>query len=304
MRHKEARCVIHGSFIKHYPLITDTARIFTKAGINIIAPRITKVIGETDGFTHLEGDASRDPIFTELQYIANMNELNNNDFHYFINPEGIIGCSASYELGLAQRCGQRIIFYEKLLDHPAYIPKGSIWKPQDLANYYIEHGNIPNSLTTEDIHKTANQTLLPYPIVTVGSIIVDFSGTKPGQERDILLVNTGTWGDQWTIVGSKAEQRNLNYSLQQTILFETGLKTEINERICTFEEIENAGYYNPGISRFFVDSISITHNRDIQPGNQNNEWTWITPTNALNMNIEPNARRTLIKYIKNYKKVA
>jgi len=113
------KCVLHGSFRRNYDHISEAAQIFTDAGIKVIAPEISRIVGETDGFIHLETDQSRDPRVTELLYLKNLAELGPEGFSYYVNPDGKLGTSASYELGMDQLTNTRFLFQESLRDHPA-----------------------------------------------------------------------------------------------------------------------------------------------------------------------------------------
>jgi len=68
-----------------------------------------------------------DPRLIELTYLHNLRRLSENGFSYFINPEGYIGKSASYELGIAQVSNTRCFFMETPQDHPVYVHKNAIW---------------------------------------------------------------------------------------------------------------------------------------------------------------------------------
>jgi hypothetical protein len=46
----------------------------------------------------------------ELLYLHNLKRLGRNGFSYFVNPDGYIGASASYELGIAQLTNVRCFF--------------------------------------------------------------------------------------------------------------------------------------------------------------------------------------------------
>ena len=96
------RCVLHGSFRKHLPEIIRVKRIFEAAGIEVLVPREEEVAVEQDGFVKFAGEEQADPRLVELMYLHHLKQLGSDGFSYFVNPEGDIGKSASYELGIAQ----------------------------------------------------------------------------------------------------------------------------------------------------------------------------------------------------------
>ena len=126
------KCVLHGSFRRHFKEIKEIRRIFTEAGIEVLAPQMSEVKSESDGFVFFESDAEEDKRMVELLYLHNLNKLGENGFSYFVNPEGYLGKSASYELGIAQVSNIRCFFAEKPADHPVYVQKSSIWQAEKL----------------------------------------------------------------------------------------------------------------------------------------------------------------------------
>ena len=119
------KCVLHGSFRKHFDSVRYAYDIFTKAGIEVIAPKKSEIKSIKDGFALFEGEENTDARLIELLYLHNLKQLGNDGFSYFVNPEGYIGKSASYELGIAQLSNIRCFFYQPLKDHPAYIHKNN-----------------------------------------------------------------------------------------------------------------------------------------------------------------------------------
>ena len=44
------KCVLHGSFRKHFDLLQEVHKTFTAAGIEVLAPRLADVVSSKDGF--------------------------------------------------------------------------------------------------------------------------------------------------------------------------------------------------------------------------------------------------------------
>src|SRR5512146_936498 len=110
------RCLIHGSFRKHFAEIRRTMRIFKDAGIEVLAPSAEEIAAFDGGFALFEGEQGMDPRMVELLYLHHLKRLGEGGFSYFVNPEGYIGKSASYELGIAQIANVPCFFQASLSD--------------------------------------------------------------------------------------------------------------------------------------------------------------------------------------------
>ncbi|MEK7649993.1 MAG: hypothetical protein AAB367_03510 [Patescibacteria group bacterium] len=120
------RCIIHGSFRKHFNEIKKIHTLFTKAGIEVLAPSLSEIKSVKDGFAFLESDKEKDPRLIELLYLHNLKKLGADGFSYFVNPEGYLGRSVSYELGIAQISNTPCFFMEQPADHPVYAPRNAV----------------------------------------------------------------------------------------------------------------------------------------------------------------------------------
>jgi len=297
------KCILHGSFRKNFDLIREVHNTFTKAGINVIAPEISDIVGETDGFVHLAKDYSTDQRITELLYLKKISQLGASGFSYYVNPQGTLGTSTSYELAVDQLTNTRCLFTNKLKDHPAYIPQNSIWQPNELVQYISEYGYYPPPVISQNekyIHTMVKDLILPGSIIAVGAIIVDYSEKRyrKDQERDILMVRTHKWGNRFSIVGGKVQRNErLTDALIREIKEETRLDAKVKESICTFDELKNSGYYLPNIHKVFTDNIVHVRSRNITLNDEAQEYVWIPPSIALReLDIEPNARKTVHLY--------
>src|SRR3989344_4320165 len=203
------KCILHGSFRKHFDEIKRVHKIFTRAGIEVLAPalslsngpELSEVKSIDDGFAVLESDREKDQRMIELLYLHNLKKLGENGFSYFINPEGYIGKSASYELGIAQISNIRCFFNENLSDHPAYIHKNAVLKPELLAEYIFQKGELPEPKINRNekiIHKLWEGLMVPGSVVAVGGIIEHVSSSASRRkEKEILLVKTHKWGNKY-----------------------------------------------------------------------------------------------------------
>lgn len=293
------QCVIHGSFRKHFELIQGVHDIFTAAGIEIIAPKKSDLVSIKDGFALLEGEENQDTRLIELLYLHNLKKIGKSGFSYFVNPEGYIGKSASYELGVAQIYNTRCFFYHQLDDHPAYVHKNAIWKPQFLAEYIQEYGVLPAPQIKRNervLHKLWEELMVPGSVVAAGAI-VEYEPTK-----DILLVKTHKWGDRYSIVGGKVKRNErLDETLLREVKEETGLRGKVGRHLATFDQIKNSGYYQLGMQHIFVDNVVSVEGKRVQLNEEAQEYIWIPAKEALaHLDIEPNARHTIELYTQNF----
>lgn len=292
------RCVLHGSFRKHFDLIKETYRIFTRAGIEVLAPRMADISSFEEGFAFLEGEESRDPRIVELLYLHYLKRLGENGFSYFVNPEGYMGKSASYELGIAQVTNVCCFFLEQPADHPAYVHRNSIWQPKNLALYIQEKNRLPEpkvKTNEREIHRLWEELMVPGSVVATGGIIEHDSGKR---EKEVLLVKTHKWGGRYSVVGEKVRRNErLEDALTRGVEKQTGLRARIGEHLCTFDQIKNSGYYLSGIQHIFVDHVMRVISKRVRLNEEAESYIWMPARVALrDLPMEPNARHTLQLY--------
>lgn len=294
------RCVIHGSFRKHFDEIKRAREIFTKAGIEVLAPADSEIKTIENGFAVLKSDPGSDRRMTELIYLHNLKQLGENGFSYFVNPGGYIGSSVAYELGIAQISNSRCFFAEEPADHPVYVHKNAIWKPETLAEYICDNRQLPKPKIKRNelaIHKLWVDLMVPGSVVAVGGII-EYAPVRPKKEKEILLVKTHKWGGKYSIVGGKVRRNErLQNALAREVKEETGLTAHIGQHICTFDQIKNSGYYISGVQHIFVDKVARVASKKIALNEEAQDYIWLPPKIALrDLDIEPNARHTLELY--------
>lgn len=294
-------CVIHGSFSKHFDQIKRVHNLFTQAGITVLAPKPGELVAAIDGFGLFEDEVGKDPRLVELLYLHNLKRLGHSGFSYFVNPEGYIGKSASYELGIAQITNTRCFFSEKLDDHPAYVQVNSVWRPESLVSYILEHKELPTSYVRQNevaIHNLWQELMVPGSVVAAGAIIEYQRKRNNSGKKEILLVKTHKWGDRYSVVGGKVRRNELlKEALIREVKEETGLAGEVGSHICTFDQIKDSGYYQRGIQHIFVDNIVQVQDKKVVLNEEAQDYIWATADEALRfLDIEPNARTTLELY--------
>ena len=297
------QCVLHGSFRKHFDVIQEVHELFTRAGIEVVAPKKSELVSFKDGFALLEGEENQDPRLIELLYLQHLKKIGKNGFSYFVNPEGYIGKSASYELGIAHVSNTRCFYYHQLHDHPAYVHKNAIWKPQALAEYVQEFGALPPphvKRSERNLQALWEACMVPGSIVAAGAII------EHASSKDILLVKTHKWGGRFSIIGGKVKRNErLDETLLREVKEETGLVGQVGRHLATFDQIKNSGYYQVGTQHIFVDNVVTVESKRVRLNEEAQDHIWIPAKEALRyLDIEPNARHTVELYAHTQKEYA
>lgn len=277
-------------------------QLFTAAGIDVIAPQLSEITKIQDGFAVLASDEATDPRMTEILYLHNLKRLGQDGFSYFVNPEGYIGKSASYELGIAQISNVPCFFSDRPADHPVYLHANSVWKPELLAEWIRTKRRLPEPSIRKNektIHGLWERLILPGSTVAVGGII-EYESARLKKEKEILLVKTHKWGGRYSMVGGKVKRNErLSDALAREVLEETGLLAKIDRDICTFDQIKNSGYYRTGTQHIFIDKVVKVESKKVHLNDEAQGYVWMPAQEALrSLDIEPNARHTVELYSK------
>lgn len=296
------RCVIHGSFRKNWEEIEQASYIFQKSGITVLAPKTGRPEVVQDGFAVFADEHGRDRREIEIEYLHQLKRLGTNGFSYFVNPEGKLGTSTSFELGIAQSLNIPCYFLRPLKDHPAYVPRGHILSPQDLADSIQEKKTLPQTSIRPKqrlLHERWKNLVLPSSIVATGAII-EYEDPQR-KERDILLVKTHKWLGRYSVVGGKVRRNeSLHQTLKREIQEETGLSSRIRKHLATFDQIKNSGYYQSHINHIFVDYVVEVASRKVVLNEEAQAYLWIPAKQALEeLDLEPNARIIVELYAQN-----
>lgn len=298
------RCVLHGSFRRHFEEIKRVHQIFTENGIEVLAPAMSEITSVQGGFAILASDEEKDKRMIELLYLHNLKRLGEGGFSYFVNPEGYVGASAAYELGIAHVSNVQCFFQENPYDHPAYVHKNAVWEPERLARYMREYGELPAPKIKRNekaIHALWEELMVPGSVVAVGGII-EYQPPSPKRSKEVLLVKTHKWGGRYSIVGGKVRRNErLEQALAREVKEETGLHAYVGEHICTFDQLKQSGYYLPGISYIFIDKVVQVSSKRIRLNEEAEEYIWMPSEVALKeLPLEPNARHTLELYSRTF----
>lgn len=295
----EIRCVVHGSFGRHFSEIRSAMRTFKKADIQVIAPESVEITAINGNFLLLEDEEKLDPRFVELRYLHQLHKLGSNGFSYFVNPGGYLGRSAAYELGIAQATNVPCYFSHKPKDLPVYVPNSHIISPSGLAEYILTNAQLPSVSINQSktkIYRMFQKLINPGSVVATGGIITYQS--KLSSLPEVLLVKTHKWGHRYSMVGGKVRRgERLHDALIREVKEETGLNADIGNHIATFDQLKDSGYYQDYIHHMFVDYEVRVDSKKVRLNDEAQDYIWAPAEQALaELNIEPNARHTLELY--------
>lgn len=134
--------IVHGSYKRHFDLISIIGDLFRLSGFDVIVPP-RQVIDRDDGFVRFAGQATRPLESIELDLLASMRQMVDKGFSYFVNPGGELGASASYELAFAQAIGLPHFFWEPLTSPTAFTTKEAVIRPLELIQTIARRRLLP-----------------------------------------------------------------------------------------------------------------------------------------------------------------
>lgn len=105
-KRSQRRCLIIGSFRKHYPQIIKIIKYFNTNGIEVLSPKISNILNPKDEFVIFDYD----PKEAEMREIEDLvlKKMHLADFVYIVNPDGYMGNSTSFEIGYCHGKGLSI----------------------------------------------------------------------------------------------------------------------------------------------------------------------------------------------------
>lgn len=293
------RCTLHGSFQRDLDAVLEAKQIFEQAGIKVVSQELNPRHSVENGFVFFPDQAGQDSRQIELEYLGQLRRLGSHGFSYFANPSGYLGPSAAYELGIAQATNVPCFFWKTPREHPVYLHRNSFWSPRNLADYIKAHQRLPQPIIRPNeaaIHQLWEDLIVPGSIVAVGAMI---EYPMPGDDPELLFVQTHKWGGRWSIVGEKVRWgERLDAALLRGIREETDLAGQIGRLICAFDQLADSGYYQP-TDHIFIDKIvSVRDRRVVLDRREAETHTWLPAQTALaELDLEPNARHTLELYL-------
>ncbi|MFA5186056.1 MAG: NUDIX domain-containing protein [Patescibacteria group bacterium] len=295
---KTYRCLIHGSLRKHLAEILEAKRCFEANGIQVLSPPSEIAVGEDAGFVFFPGEQGLDPRLVEIRFLEKLKSLDRDGFSYFVCPDGYLGPSAAYELGLALAYGIPCYFSAELVGHPAFVPSNMVIDAASLGRRIVRHG-LPQprpGRSVMEIFRSWRRLVAEKTSIAAGGII---EHTDRRGRRTILLVRTHKWHDRFSVVGGKVKpDETLRQALRREIREETGLEASVGRHLCTFDQLRGSGYYRPETHHVFVDYVARVQTRRVRLNEEAEGSVWLPAAIALrDLPLEPNARRTVEAYI-------
>lgn len=131
-----------------------------------------------------------------------------------------------------------------------------------------------------------------YPEPTVGALILN-------DKKQILLAKSHKWKDCFTIPGGHVELgEKIEEALKREIKEEVGLDIKPIRFLVTQEAIFSEEFYKPK-HFIFIDYVCEALTTDVKIDNDEmQEFIWIDPEKALEMNVDSFAKRTIREYLK------
>ena len=134
---------ILGSFNRHYEIICNTANYFKQNGIKLLAPEITTIKQNTDGYAILDTDTSTEAVTLEKNFLDNCMK---SDFVYVCNKDGYLGKTVMLELGFMLGKGQEVFFMERPVEEKLILEMTQkapiVFSPEDLVQMIKSHNNF------------------------------------------------------------------------------------------------------------------------------------------------------------------
>lgn len=121
---------IIGSFRKFYEEIKQVILLLKKNNIEVLSPRYSEITYSIDDFVIFESDDKKlTP--SEIQ-TDTLNRILKSDIVYVYNPEGYIGRTTCYEIGVIRTTTIPLIFLENPRDLPILVHSSEIMNPSKL----------------------------------------------------------------------------------------------------------------------------------------------------------------------------
>ena len=312
---------VSGSYRKFPEAVSSAIEAFRDCGINVLSPKSTSIVSSVDGFVSLSGDLVENigmlgekDITDAMRLIENshLKAIQQSDALWLEIPGGYCGISTAFEAGWALAHNVPVFYdgkYSRDVREPVVRAYASpVRSIRHLVDDFCAMPKVDPMVSRhfmrQLLEEKANDAHEPGPdfnsVVAAGPLLVDYSGKRyrHGQEREVLLVKTHKWGGRFSIMGDKLRKgEKLKDAFDRVVKEQAGISCLVKEDICVFDEIDEAGYYQAGLSRIFADKLAEANNRNVVLDSRAEEFIWVPPSEALrNLSIEPNARNTLEEY--------
>jgi len=127
------KCVISGSFRKHYDDICRVISEFEKLSVEVLSPKKSAIVNTNETFAILETDKSNDSKELEEDHL---NAIRQCDFLYICDIGGYIGTSTLLEIGFAIGAAKAVYCIEQPKEPIIRILITGIASPKETAHIY------------------------------------------------------------------------------------------------------------------------------------------------------------------------
>lgn len=134
-----------------------------------------------------------------------------------------------------------------------------------------------------------------YPEATVGALVVN-------QQGDVLMVRSSKWNDKFTVPGGHIELgERAEDAIKREVREETGLDVEPVKLLLVQQAIYPRDYHKH--EHFvFMDYICVARSSEVKlDGRELQEFVWVKPEDALDLDMEEYTRNFVVKYLEELK---
>jgi len=134
-----------------------------------------------------------------------------------------------------------------------------------------------------------------YPEATVGALVVN-------QQGDVLMVRSSKWNDKFTVPGGHIELgERAEDAIKREVREETGLDVEPVKLLLVQQAIYPRDYHKHD-HFVFMDYICVARSSEVKlDGRELQEFVWVKPEDALDLDMEEYTRNFVVKYLEELK---
>lgn len=134
----------------------------------------------------------------------------------------------------------------------------------------------------------------PKYIEVVGSAVIE------NPKKEILLVKSSKWANKWVMPGGHIEpMETIEEAIRKEAEEETGIKNLISLGTLCYGELINSKDFSRPAHFIYFDVLFKTDSSNVVLDNiELNEFVWVTPEKALEMDLGESYDRVVKEYIK------
>jgi len=132
-----------------------------------------------------------------------------------------------------------------------------------------------------------------YPEPTAGALVFNSEGK-------LFLMKSHKWKDKWVIPGGHIELgESIEEALKREIREETGLEIFDTVFVCMSEFVFGEDYWKKR-HFIFLDYACKTKSEKVVLNEEGQEFVWVTPKEALELNIEIYSKHLIEEFLKKF----